>query len=333
MPLKFYPPSIVEQSENPADAFLRKPEELILGVTYPMYYDKVIDDAECKIRSPLPISKVPPVGSPSPRTGPAKFPLTFIASPKHVFSWRIELPKNPTIHRWISTAAVDPAAIAKIVQGTNRVLNTPLDKLSAKHRLELVCLPSNVSYYNHVLNHEMQHVADFYWLANAIFGKWVSWRDELAKKADCGLVVNNLDTFKWILAGGDFGNGDPQDFLKAYLCATRDVGKLFHKTPKGARPTISFQGLINDPRFGPTAQFHISAQASMAQDGLNYDSPPHNKFTVPSIYEIVSENAEVEIGFARGPQGNILVSQSGIDRVESPAFAPSEDVCLFSIFD
>ncbi|MXN78049.1 hypothetical protein GR157_25290 [Burkholderia sp. 4701] len=335
MPLIFHDPVVVNTDSSPADQFVeRAGAGFDLGYTEPSYMGTVALQRRTRFGAPppptIPLHDVAVTPSGGPNGG---FRASVGAVHNHDFSWRIELPPKPGDQYivnsnaragWKSKAYPIDRVVTLCREFKRRFPDRFNDALpdATQYGSGIVYLlpaPSVKSFFEHIENHEYQHVADHRWLAEQIFGPIDRWAQVARQKDLVFESGSRADLLTTVRSAGNYASSGIRIYEYWQKCIAAS-GDLYHHTAAGAAPNVTlmrYHGSNNDPRI-LVVVFEISAAQPIGDTGLY--SPPHHAFALS--------------GAGRELNGNEPPLQYGtvVDRtIRTPDVASAADHAVFAI--
>ncbi len=187
--------------------------------------------------------------------------------------------------------------------------------------VRLIPKPSVQEFYQHILCHERQHVADNLWAVQSVFGPWHLWLEKVYK-AHGEFTFKNKETIEWFLGGGVY----PVMYGKYLFDLCNEIGIDFHKnTDEGAAPIYAVANVSDGMGFHDGDRvLNIEISAKKLIKNMTWNGDPHKKFNLKSMQQYSDTTATQVLD---GPPTNMIplsamktpeLSQSDIDKKEKP---------------
>lgn len=272
-------PVIVRGSVNPADGLVHN-GVVLLGTTIPCYNGERLTRPPRRVLAPIAsVSRLRP-----PVSGFA-FQAHITSMPRHRVHFRVELPPDPAGGRWTALRAPGSRLKALVAglfehqrslgEGIDPALERAIRAMpdAAACTLEIVCRPSGAEFMQHVLHHELQHVADHVWLTRQILGRWDGALEEICR---AGKVLVSRRGFDLAAIPNLFDYASGVQAIFTYWWRTMMwSGARFHGTEEGAEPRLRVERV--DER---SVVLAISARRPMARPPDLRHARPHREFRV-----------------------------------------------------
>ncbi len=202
---------------------------------------------------------------------------------------------QPVTHNFTSTIVVPPAPINDEYWRSSITSWTFLNNLASRlpHKgifrqqisyltgtVRLIPKPTAHEFYQHVINHEKQHVADNLWAVNSVFYPWHVWLEKVYKSYST-FTFKEKSNIEWFLGGGV----QPVAYGKYLYDLCNELGMDFHnKTDEGAAPIYTVTGVCDGSGFNDgdlALKIEVSAKALIR--AMEWNSRPHRDFNLHSI--------------------------------------------------
>lgn len=242
----------------------------------------------------------------------------------------------PVTHNFTSKIVIPPAPEnnqfwrSSLTSWT--LLNNLADKLPKKGifqqetayltgTVRLIPKPSAQEFYQHILYHERQHVADNFWAVQSVFGPWHVWLEKVYK-AYGEFQFKKKETIEWFLGGGVY----PVAYGKYLFDLCDEMCIDYHKhTDEGAAPICLVTGVSDGMESSDGKRvLNIEISAKKLIKNMTWNGDPHKKFNLNSV-EKHSLGAVTQA--IDGPPTSMIplsalkipdISQADIDKHEKP---------------
>lgn len=288
--LTMNPPVTVVRVKNPAQNFVDD-NEMLFGYSEPSYNGTPVTQLDQTIAArqavQTTINRNTPIAV-AGRTYQSNLMVTGV--PNHTITWQISMPPAPVSGGW-EAADVPGLRIKELVNQINtrrqrdglevteamKPENHPMRfKKTARMTLRFEPYPNATEFMTHIMNHELQHVADHMWLAKKVIGRWddvlmmmlnqhITLLDRTREGTNIVGIVN--------LFG--YATGSARIPLYWKIC-TIDSGELYHETEEGADPVAKVVQITDTT---VTVQLRPKKMITVAPN-ITINPQPHQSFAV-----------------------------------------------------
>lgn len=177
--------------------------------------------------------------------------------------------------------------------------------------VRLIPKPSALQFYNHILYHERQHVADNRWAVTVAFQPWQNWLDKLHRDQQT-FTFKDRDNIPWFLGGGV----QPTYYGKHLFDVCNELGGHYHKeTDEGAAPIYSVTGVCDGAGFSDgDLVLKVEVSAKKLLTAMAWNSSPHQWFEIGDV-----------LGYSQGAFDKVLrMERASSQALATPALAQSD---------
>jgi hypothetical protein len=287
--LIFADPKVVNTGSDPAEQFVASGGAgFDLGFTEPMYNGVTALKMGGGFSSPP--SRIQWHDTTENENPKGTFLTQVPSVPNHYFSWRVELPPRPTAP-YILDGTIrlgwksNPRPVAEAIAVCSRfkekyplLFPGALPQAASYTQGVIYFLPApDVSkFFDHITNHEFQHVADHRWIAEQIFGPIDRWaRTALSKR----LVFRSHNKFD-LRNTCMFANYtiSPIRVFDYWQASIKKSGDFFHDTALGSHPILQFRRCCASSNDARTLLVIFEITPITPMPRITLYSPPHQAF-------------------------------------------------------
>ena len=271
-----------------------------------------------------------------------QYRLTGVQAENYTFTFTIELPPRPTPTNiplvpigWVSRI-VRLTDLEKVVAKVNRIqgFTIPPGLKNATGRIILSPKPTPDAMWNHIRNHERQHVADVRWIIQRTFEPWVRWVDSLAQNSGNKIyTAKEKSTLDWFVGGGVQPN-----YIGQYVfTVANELSEEYHKSDAGAAPIYTATKML---RVGSLEMNDVAliveVKPKVVIANMTWNSAPHRYPALDTVQTLAAGVSTTVIKHSNVAPNwelpTIALEQSHIDKYEEEQ-APSEDSSMGSFWN